>query len=1081
MKSRRNSSASAKRLITESVIHQLSIMFVRLQALLLLLFILFNVLPAPRRLIGAAQTGARPEPTAPAQQPSTELKAGTPIQRNLGGGESHAYRILLAAGQYLRVRLEPHDLDVVATLFTPAGEPLIERDRNEEGPEVVQVIAEHDGDYLLVISVPDKAATAGHYQVKIEHLRSATAEDRARTLAESITVAGEQLQAQTTAESLGQALEKYREALTIYQTIGEQPEAATLLDNIGRAYYDLGEMDKALDFFNQAILMFRSLKDRQAEASVLNNLAAVYDDLGEKQKALEAYLQVLQIFQSLRLRSSEATLLNNIAFTYQSLGEDEKALDYYLRALPLRQAAGDKAGEANTLHNLGRLYYVRGDIQPAVKFFNQALRLYKTVGDHRGEAYALSNLGVVYRKQGNLQKAMENHQQALVILEASGDLRGKAMTLASLGAVYVSLADEQKARDTYRQSLMLARSLQDQALTKNILTAMAYLERRSGNPQAARAYIEEAIAIIESLRGKVEGQELRATFLASNKDCYDFYIDLLMQLEAKQPAKGFASLAFEVSERSRARSLLDFITEARVDIREGVDAELLERERMLQAQLNNKEFLRIQLLNGQPTAAQLEGVESELKALLTAYQQTEAQIRTHSPRYAAIMKQPSISLKAVQQLLDDDTVLLEYSLGEPRSYLWLVSQTSIAAYPLPGRAAIESICRRAYDLLTNSWKRELRVQTQLALNDLSRTILAPVAAELGNQRMLIVADGALAYIPFAALPVPVAGDRSSGVGNQQPATSTPDVGEPQATGNQKPSSPKPSSATGYRLPANDYQPLILDHEVIHLPSATTLAILRQVFGGRRPAAKTVAVLADPVLQGNDPRVKPSANQRMADRRVVNSKRTRSVGEANLNLNLGRLRFSRQEAETIVGLAKPEESLKALDFEASRTRALSAEMRQYRILHFATHGLLNSLHPELSGMVLSLVDEQGKPQDGFLRLHDIYNLRLAAELVVLSACRTVLGKEVKGEGLIGLTRGFMYAGATRVLASLWDVKDDATAELMKRFYYSMLKEGASPATALRAAQLSLLKEPQWQMPYFWAGFILQGDWTVARAG
>jgi CHAT domain-containing protein/Flp pilus assembly protein TadD len=1043
MQRRRNFSASAERLVDRTVSHRLAIGFVRSHALLLFL-ILFPVLPVPLMQTSEVRAEARTHPTTVAQQPPPELKAGTPIQRNLGGGASHHYRILLATGQYLRVRIEPHDIDVLVTLFTPDGGQLIERDRNEEGPEVVQIIAEHDGDYLLVINVPDKAAAPGNYRVKIEQLRSATPDDRSRTLAESITVAGEQLQAQTTAESLRQALEKYREALPIYQNIGEQSEAAILLDNIGRAYYDLSELEKALDSFNQALPIFRSLKDRQSEASVLNNIAAVYDDMGEKQKALEAYLQVLQIFQSLRLRSSAAILLNNIAFTYQSLGEEEKALDYYLQALPLRQAAGDKAGEANTLHNLGRLYFARGEIQLAVKFFNQALRLYKTVGDHRGEAYSLSNLGVVYRQQGNPQKALDYHHQALEILEASGDLRGKAMTLSSIGAAYVSLANEQKARDYYRQSLMLARSLQDHALTKNILTAIAYLERRSRNDEAARRHIEEAIAIIESLRGKVEGQELRATFLASNKDCYDFYIDLLMQLAAKQPAKEYTSLAFEVSERSRARSLLDLLREAHVDIREGVDPELLGRERILQAQLNHKELQRNQLLSTPHTAAQLDTLESELKTLLTAYQQTEAQIRTHSPRYATMVKQHSVSLKEVQQLLDEDTVLLEYSLGEPRSYLWLVSASSITAYTLPGRGVIESLCRRAYDLLTNSWKRELRVQTKLALDELSRTILAPVAAQLGSKRVLIVADGALEYIPFAALPLVGAGK------DNEAAVAT-----------------------------TDYRPLILDHEVIHLPSASTLAVLRQVFGGRLPAEKTVAVLADPVLQRDDPRVKPSTNQRMTNRQTVNPSRTRTASDLNLNLGLGRLRFSRHEAETIVGFATPEESLKALDFEASRTRAMSAEMRQYRILHFATHGLINSLHPELSGIVLSLVDEQGKPQDGFLRLHDIYNLRLAADLVVLSACRTVLGKAVKGEGLIGLTRGFMYAGATRVLASLWDVKDDATAELMKRYYYSMLKEGASPAAALRAAQISLLKEPQWQMPYFWAGFILQGDWTAGH--
>jgi CHAT domain-containing protein len=153
--------------------------------------------------------------------------------------------------------------------------------------------------------------------------------------------------------------------------------------------------------------------------------------------------------------------------------------------------------------------------------------------------------------------------------------------------------------------------------------------------------------------------------------------------------------------------------------------------------------------------------------------------------------------------------------------------------------------------------------------------------------------------------------------------------------------------------------------------------------------------------------------------------------------------------------------------------MQAEWNRYRIVHFATHGLLNSQHPELSGLVLSLVDQKGQVRDGFLRLHDIYNLNLDVDMVVLSACRTALGKEVNGEGLIGLTRGFMYAGASRVVASLWDVKDEATAELMRRFYQKMFKEARPPAAALREAQISMLKENRWESPYYWAAFTLQG--------
>ncbi|MEP7341027.1 MAG: CHAT domain-containing protein, partial [Acidobacteriota bacterium] len=381
-------------------------------------------------------------------------------------------------------------------------------------------------------------------------------------------------------------------------------------------------------------------------------------------------------------------------------------------------------------------------------------------------------------------------------------------------------------------------------------------------------------------------------------------------------------------------------------------------------------------------------------------------------------------------------VLLEYSLGKDRSYLWAVTPTEMAVYELPQRAEIELAAKKYSDLLKTGNKRELRSQVKLAAAELSRMVLGPVADKLGDKRLLIVTDGALQYIPFGAL-----------------------------------------------VTKND-QPLIVEHEIVHLPSASALAVLRKELAGRQPASKAVAVLADPVLQENDPRIKKAG----LTGRTPNAKSDGSAGstrDANADLvrsardagvaSLERLLYTRREAEAIAALTGADTRFKALDFDASKKTAMSPDLGQFRIVHFATHGLLNSQHPELSGIVLSLVDERGQPQDGFLRLHDIFNLKLNAEMVVLSACQTALGKNVKGEGLVGLTRGFMYAGAARVVASLWDVRDEATAELMTRFYRGMLKDNLRPAAALRAAQVSMLKDARWEAPYYWAGFVLQGEW------
>jgi len=249
--------------------------------------------------------------------------------------------------------------------------------------------------------------------------------------------------------------------------------------------------------------------------------------------------------------------------------------------------------------------------------------------------------------------------------------------------------------------------------------------------------------------------------------------------------------------------------------------------------------------------------------------------------------------------------------------------------------------------------------------------------------------------------------------------------------------------------------------------------------GRKLAPKEVAVIADPVFSLSDERFKRRFRTAEQSRDQTDSSASTRIiehlADDSANLVIRRLQFTREEADQILAVAPRAANLRAIDFKANRATATSGELSKYRYVHFATHGYLDSDRPDLSAVVLSLVDEQGNPQDGFLRAREIYNLNLPAELVVLSACQTGLGKEIKGEGLVGLTRGFMYAGARRVVVSLWNVNDKATAELMQRFYRKMLKDKQSPAASLRSAQIEMWQQKQWQSPYYWAPFVLQGEW------
>ena len=809
----------------------------------------------------------------------------------------------------------------------------------------------------------------------------------------------------------------------IMRDTGERLKESTTLGNMCVINTDLGRYEKAFALCNQALAIKRDLDDRSGQATVFNSLGNIYGNSGNYQKALDFYQQSRALYQSLNQIEGEGVEVNNIGWTYAQLGEHEKAIALYNEVLPTFRERGNKYGIATLLSNLGVAYAKLKDYRRALEVHLEVLPMRAEKDDRNGRALTLNNIASCYAELGDKQKALQYYQEALALHRSAEKERQLAITLKDLGVFYRKEREASKAIEYLNEARRISRKVGDLNTEANVLSELATLELERGNLDAAHKAIEQAIDVTESVRNNLKSQQLRASFLASVRKYYEFNIDVLMRMHQQRPAEGFAVAALETSERSRARSLLELLREARAEIREGVDAALLERESVLRRTIAEKAEQQTRYGN-RYTDEQSLALSKEIEALATEYDQVQARIRQTSPRYASLIEPLPIGVEGIQkQLLDENTLLLEYALGEEKSFVWAVTPESVKAFELPGRATIEQEAKRLYQLLS---ERGANDYAKAAAN-LSRMLLAPVAAELKQKRLVIVAEGVLQYVPFAALPEPGA-ERA----------------------------------------------LIIDHELVTLPSASVLAVLREEQANRKPASRNIAVLADPVFSTSDARLafghKPSGDADSSRAADVQ----RSASESGLGA-LARLRFSRQEADEIVRLSGDKRDLKALDFLANRTVA-TAKLSDYRIVHFATHGLINNQHPDLSGIVLSLVDEQGRPQNGFLRLYDIYNLRLKADLVVLSACQTALGKEIKGEGLMGLTRGFMYAGAPRVVASFWRIDDRASAEFMRRFYASMLKDGSPPAAALRAAQVSMLNDKRWQSPHFWAAFTMQGEYT-----
>ena len=1006
-------------------------------------------------------------------------------------------------------QVEQQGIDLAIDVFDPGGQKIADADSPNDnwGAEPILLVAGLSGNYRVDIRSPNKTALTGRYEIKIIASRKATATDEAHVAAERNFNEGRTLRAQQTVAARRSAIEKYEQALPFFRASGESYRQALTLLSIGFAYAQLSEFRKALLYFNETLSLAQSLKERRLEAATETFLGGMQDVLGDIGSALEHYNRALILSRESGNRQAEASSLNNIGATYFGIAYWQKALEYYSQALPHLRALGNQRGEANTLSNIGVAYNMLGEQQKALDHLQQSLLLRRSTGDRNGEAYTLTNIGsahskygeyhkaldyynqaqVIQRETGNRaqeaetldligtaysalgqpEKALEYHQQALQIQRATGNIRREAISLSNLGHVYNLLSQPDKALDQFNQALSIFRNIGDLNNAAVTLEGSARSKQMRGNLDEARKYIEESLTLIETVRARSGSQQLRASYRASMEKVYEFYIDLLMHQHAANPSLGHDAEAFQASERGRARGLVELLSEAHVDIRQGVDTAVIERERNLTQLLNAKAQRQIQLMARKGSQEEIATLKKEISTLEDEYQQVQTTIRKTSPAYAALTQPRPLSLKEIQQQLDPDTLLLEYSLGEERSYLWVVAQQSLKSYELPKREQVEKVARRFYELLTtrslfrpgeNAAAKQQRIaqaDSQLleASGELSQMVLGPVASELGTKRLVVVADGALQYVPFGALQKP------SVVSGQLSAA-------------------KNSRTINGRLTVPTYRPLVVDHEIISLPSASSLAVQRMGLANRKPRRDAVAVIADPVFSVSDERLKASVRIVEPSGTPTSGASTRMIehlADDSGKLVIRRLPFTRQEAEQILAVAPRVSNLKAMDFKANRITAISGELSKYRYVHFATHGFLDSERPDLSAVVLSLVDEQGKPQDGFLSAHDIYNLKLPAELVVLSACQTGLGKEIKGEGLVGLTRGFMYAGAARVVVSLWNVNDKATADLMTKFYEKMLKQGERPAAALRAAQVEMWKQKQWQSPYYWAAFTMQGEW------
>jgi len=943
----------------------------------------------------------------------------------------------LAEGEAALLVVDQTHVDAMVDIFSPRGKLVLHFDSPAatEAPERVCLIAESDGAYRLQFQ---PFVGEGEISVLVERLRPATEQDQrcaaaGRALmdqdfpaaAEAAEAAGEWGTAAVALKEWGLALvsegripdaqDTYRRALPLAERGGVPRLEVSLLNLLGEAATTLGEGEEARDHLGEALHRASRAGYLDGEAVTLNNLGRVAEARELAHRAIGFYHQALGLWQGAHSPRA-AIALTNLGSSHLLLERYTEAEDFLQEALKIAREHGLAEVEAGALAQLGWSAFRQGQTVEAIELLEEALALRRQREDRPSQMGILDRLGTVLYRAGRYGEAQSRYEAALALLEESApNPRFEATILINLGC---TLERAGRPDGAHQAEALFERADRLLATHANPGSA-AYrhycqgrIERARGNLSAAREAVEATLGIVDEVRREARRGGTRHRALEVWQDYAELHIAVLVDLHRQTGDRAFLHRAFEAADERRVRSFYETLVEEALYPRQGMDSTLLTRYEAMRARLQE---VADALLSAEPEARP--ALERESRRLLLEMAAVEDRARASQPPGSTVARPEPVPLEVVQALLAPGDVLLSYSLGAEVSFLFALTPDALHLYELPPRPVLESLARQAHGHLRRSafgedWKHARREMAALQRHLLApaQSLLLPTEAPAPG-RLLVIAEGALLYLPFNA------------------------------------------------LPGLSREPLLESLEIVHLPSAAVWKALADRTAARTPAPFELAALGDAAFGPADDRVDTGGA---------------AVRSTPPGRPLKRLFHSGREARAILALVAPGDRLEALGFHATRDLLLDPRLSLYRRLHIATHAEIRDDIPELSEVILSQVNARGEPIPGRVRLHEIYPLHFQADLVVLSACSTALGKPLRGDGMLSFTRAFLTAGAARVLVTLWDVDDPATADLMIRFYEAHLNRGLPPATALREAQRWIRQQPGWEAPYYWAGFVLQGE-------
>ncbi len=809
----------------------------------------------------------------------------------------------------------------------------------------------------------------------------------------------------------------FKSAIDLAKKIGSKEHELKCLRQLSLNYWDLNNFEEFFSLNNKALQFARDINHKKDEGKCLNNIGLYYWKIDNYNEALKSYEKSLEIAQNSENEQEQANCLNNIGAIFIDIGNYDRALEYFEKALKFDRKVKDSTNISKDLNNIGSIFRRKGmvseerkDFISALNYYNQSLKIARENKDRYTEIRTLNNIGTINSHLKENQKALISLQSALIKAKDTRDTEGMSIILNNMGIIYSQLGNFEESTAYFQKAIDLALEIKGGKFLWEPYLEIANSYRKLDDFDAALDNFKKSVSVIEKIRSTINLEELRATFFGTDRriEAYQGIIDLLIELNQKDPKKSFGRQAFDYLERAKARAFLDSIEVSKIDIAKGISQQLLNQETQL---MNEISSLYSKLLVPQLSLEQKNNINKELENYEGQLESLKREIRNTSPAYANLRYPKTITLSEAQtELIDGETAFFAYMVAKENSYAFVITKKGLKIFPIPTSKELRALVQEYLTAITDVQNQHFHLGYRL-YNDLVR----PGLNGTKIKNLIFVPDDVLYFLPFEAL-----------------------------------------------LTTQDSREWLIKHYNIgYVPSLSSLReIIDRKKAASQKAKKDILAVGDPIFGANEIEMPTaSSNSALQD------------NSSDSDYKFTRLKYSGVEIEKIASLFKSNKADTLKRGQASERNVKGKDLSDYRIIHFATHAIIDDKKPGRSAIVLSL--GQNYRDDGFLQMREVFNLRLNADLVTLSACQTGLGQLIKGEGIEGLNRAFFYAGASSVMLSLWAINDQSSYQLLERFYFH-LRSSEPIMNALRRAKLEMIESRVLAHPYYWGGFIITGE-------